>query len=117
MARPTKYNEEILALAKDYLANYKAQGDAVPTVAGLSLVLGVTKATIYDWGSQEDKAEFSYTLRDIQAKQESELLNGGLSGGFNSVITKLMLSNHGYSDKSTIEQHTYSHEEALDELD
>ena len=38
------------------------------------------------------------TLEAIQTKQEMMLANGGLSGAYNSTITKLMLANHGYSD-------------------
>ena len=36
---------------------------------------------------------------ELQAKQEMLLINGGLSQQFSGVITKLMLTNHGYSDK------------------
>ena len=39
-------------------------------------------------------------LADIQARQQELLLNSGLTGEFNSTITKLVLGKHGYSEKS-----------------
>lgn len=42
-------------------------------------------------------------LDDIISTQEQILLNRGLMGAFNSNITKLMLSKHGYSDKQEID--------------
>ena len=102
---PTKYNEETISKTMGYIVNHKDVGDIVPSVAGLCCELGVNKSTVYDWASQEDKKEFSNTLEILQQTQERLLLNGGLSGDTNSTITKLMLCNHGYSDKQEIEQH------------
>lgn len=31
--------------------------------------------------------------------QERQLVNGGLAGGFNSAVTKVMMTKHGYTDK------------------
>lgn len=95
--RPTKYNNEMQAKADEYLSTYKELGSVIPSVAGLSIFLGVSKATIYNWGKEHD--EFLDTLRVINSTQESELLNQGLVGSFNATITKLALANHGYSDK------------------
>ena len=36
-------------------------------------------------------------------KQEKDLINKGLTGDFNSTITKLILTKHGYSDKQDID--------------
>tara|TARA_R110000796_G_scaffold237928_1_gene358133 strand:+ start:547 stop:915 length:369 start_codon:yes stop_codon:yes gene_type:complete len=115
--RPTSYSEEKLAIAIDYLENFNEFEDVVPTVAGLALALDVVKSTVYLWASLEENEEFSDTLEKIQQAQEHRLVSKGLSGEFNSTITKLMLSNHGYSEKSMVEQHNYNHEDALDELD
>lgn len=100
MARPSEYNEEILEKAKHYLVNHLAEyEDLVPSVAGLAVALGKHRDTMYDWASHEDKAEFSDTLKLIDTKQHQALLNGGLSGDMTANIVKLMLHNHGYSDK------------------
>lgn len=101
--RPTDYSEETISRAEDYLDNHAVYGDVVPSIAGLSLYLGVTRVTIYDWAKHEDKAEFSYTLSKISAKQESLLINGGLTGEFKSPIAKLMLANHGYHESVKVD--------------
>jgi len=44
--------------------------------------------------------EFSDILKELDADQEIKLLNSGLTGDFNSTITKLILTKHGYSDKT-----------------
>jgi hypothetical protein len=97
--RPTKYNEEILDKAKEYLNVYETLGDVIPSIEGLSLHLDIVRSTIYDWEGQEGKEEFSDILRKINAKQHQVLVNKGLSNDFNSAITKLVLGKHGYHEK------------------
>ena len=103
MARPTKYSAELLEVAKQYLVNYEELGDVVPTVAGLACEMQINKDTIYDWIKHEDKHEFSVTVKEIAHIQERKLVSGGLSGAMNSMITKLLLNNHGYNDKSAVD--------------
>lgn len=99
MARPTKYNKEILVKANKYLTSWEEEGDIIPSVEGLAEVLDITTVTIYDWQKQDDKKEFSYTLDRIKQKQKKVLLEKGLMSEFNSNICKLALGNHGMSDK------------------
>lgn len=99
MARPTDYSEQTLEKTKDYLANYKNYDDVIPSIAGLAVVLGCARKTIYEWISQEDKEEFSNILATLLSTQEKVLMNKGLSGDFNSNIVKLALGKHGYHDK------------------
>ena len=107
IGRPTLLNEDLLEKTKDYLIEgYKEIGNAVPSVAGLCCFLGVSKKAIYNWSEDNEfnnsdpiRSEFIHTLAAIQAKQEMMLIDGGLRSDFSGVITKLMLSNHGYSDK------------------
>jgi hypothetical protein len=99
MARPTKYSKEMLDKAKEYLIVWKDGEDVIPSIEGLANHLEITRPTIYDWASQEDKEEFSYTLEKINELQKRTLLNKGLTGDFNSNITKLALHNHGMSEK------------------
>ena len=56
---------------------------------------------MYKW--EAENKEFSDILADIKAKQESVLINKGLSGDFNSAITKLVLGKHGYHDKQDMD--------------
>ena len=99
--RPTEYTPELVEKAWKYAdGGWKRAGDKVPSVAGLACVLGVRRETCHAWGKDDDK-EFSNILGVIAEKQERELLNKGLSGDFNSPITKMMLSKHGYADANT----------------
>lgn len=97
--RPTVYNAELLKRAKGYLTAFKDMGDMIPSIAGLACVLGVTRETCHTWAKDPEKAEFSDILKELMQRQERELINGGIGGSFNSTITKLVLSKHGYSDK------------------
>ena len=96
--RPTKYNRAILEQTMDYLANHHEYDDPVPTVAGLSQVLNVTRETVIQWSNDDRKKEFSYIIKRLMAAQESGLVRGGLGNKLNPGIVKLMLSKHGYSD-------------------
>lgn len=97
--RPTKYNATMLKKAQEYLTGYDGP---IPSVAGLSLFLGVSKSTVYLWA--QDNKQFSDALDDIKSRQEVLLLQGGLTNVYNATIAKLiMATNHGYSDKQQTE--------------
>jgi len=100
VGRPSKYTPELVAEAKRYLDQYAEEGDMIPSVAGLAVLLGVRRETCHVWAKEEGKEEFSNILGEILAKQERVLINKGLSGEFNSNITKLVLGKHGYHDKT-----------------
>jgi hypothetical protein len=97
--RPTKYNREVLDKTIDYILNYKERGDKIPTIAGLSQVLDTTRETITEWSNHPEREEFSVMVSKLMSAQEHELVNKGLDGVYNSGITKLILSKHGYSDR------------------
>ena len=97
VGRPTKYNDELQALADAYIYNYAEQGDVIPSRVGLCCFLGISKPTSFEW--EKIYPEFSTTLAAIDALQENVALNRGLDGTFNSTIVKLVMANHGYSDK------------------
>ena len=102
--RPTLYTPELLVKANEYIdGGWEKAGDAVPTVAGLACELNICRDTCYAWGDEGEKPEFSDILRKIAQKQERKLVNGGLEGGFNAAVTKMMLTKHGYSDKQEID--------------
>lgn len=95
--RPTNYNESILAKAQEYAINHETHGDPVPTIAGLSCELGVLRGVLYEWGKKHP--EFNDTLEWIKSWQERKLVSKGLNNEVNNTIAKLMLANHGYSDR------------------
>jgi hypothetical protein len=89
----------MLAKAYDYLDNYQAVGDMVPSIAGLADELGICEKTCYNWA--EKFPSFLQSLERIKTKQHRRLLNGGLANELNPTIVKLGLTtNHGYTDKS-----------------
>ena len=116
--RPTKYNEDMQAKADWYVrGGYKEEeGIVVPTVVGLAMLLDVRESTLYRWAEKPENKKFRDTLDRVQEAQHRELVNKGLAGAFNSTITKLMLSNHGYVEKSeSTQNHTFNVKEASDE--
>jgi hypothetical protein len=101
MGRPTKLTPEIIAKAQEYIDGGYKDDELVPTIAGLAVYIGIRKSTIYEWG--KENSNFSDFLDAVMAKQEKFLLKGGMAGEYNSTITKLMLTKHGYSDKQETE--------------
>lgn len=104
---PSKLTDDLIAKAKEYLyGGYKEHEDSViPSVAGLACYLGLARSTVYEYGKQGSDLgrEFSDTLEGVMAIQELKLINSGLTGKFNPTITKLMLANHGYSEKQQVD--------------
>lgn len=101
VGRPTKYNPELQARADRYIFEFETQGDVIPSNAGLCCWLGISRPTLHEWGRAYP--EFSNTLDAIQVKQEMLALNGGMAGHFNATITKLVLANHGYSERQAVD--------------
>jgi len=92
-----------LKKAKEYVNNgYKENGGLIPSISGLSLYVSCSRSSLYNYANKSE--EFNDLLETVKAIQENELINKGLSGEFNATIAKLMLANHGYSDKQQMEQ-------------
>ena len=99
--RPTKYKgTETLLQVSEYLEVYGNMDEALPTIAGLSLFIGVNKDTLYQWEKAHD--EFKLAMDSLRARQEVKALTKGLRGDYNSTMAKLLLTKHGYSDKQEI---------------
>ena len=102
MARPRLLTPELMEKAESYLDVWAAEGDVIPSIAGLALFLGVNRSSIQLWAKGEDELsdQFSGTLDRLMHMQERITLNKGLTGDFTAPISKLVLHNHGYSDKA-----------------
>jgi len=119
--RPTEYSEAILKTAQAYIDSCEDEVKQVvsgesekfttykekvivklPTIEGLALYLKIHRDTIYTWEKQY--LEFSDILNTLRVKQADRLINNGLSGDYNAYIAKALLSKHGYSEKTEVEQ-------------
>lgn len=103
--RPTKLTKCYLETARDYSEHWEEKyNQTVPSIVGLANHLGVARSTIYEHAKRS--REFQDILDRIQSQQEEVLFTGSLTGKFNPVISKLMLTKHGYSDKTEVDQTT-----------
>ena len=100
VGRPTKYSNDMQAQADEYIFKYSEVGDVIPSRVGLCCYLGISKRVSYEW--ETIYTEFLHTLENIEAMQERTAVNRGLDGTFNAAITKLILHNHGYSEKQEL---------------
>lgn len=99
--RPSKYTPEILEKAQAYLDGaYGEMGDVIPTAVGLAEYLGVCESTLRNWMDDPDKPEILGYAKRVQDRQHRLLANKALTGDFNATTAKLLLTKHGYSDKS-----------------
>lgn len=118
--RPTLYREEFIDEVDKYLAIcvdeekefHKTRGTNsntyerivkvnLPMIEGFAEYLGVSKVSLYEWEGLYK--EFSNALDKIRLANHNALTRGTLSGTYNPVIAKLMLShNHGYKEKTDV---------------
>lgn len=86
----------------------------LPTIQGFAKHLNVSIETIYEY--IKVNRDFSEKIKKIKIAQHEALISGGLSGRYNPVISKLLLSSvHKYTEKSTIVDPT--HEDAPKSVD
>lgn len=116
MSGVTTFTDEIEQKAKDYINGEYADEDAIPSAVGLAHYLSVSKSTIYKW-AEDGLGTMSDTLENCLDAQHRVLLNKGLLGDFNATITKLALSNHGYSDKVVQDITVASHDDWVNTLE
>ncbi len=107
--RPTKLTKALLDKAAEF--DFKQAGHAVPTIEGLALHINVNRDTIREWVKEASapeatalKQEFSVLVNGLLERQALELMNNGLKGKFNAKIANMMLSKHGYVEKSEVDQ-------------
>lgn len=68
----------------------------LPMIEGLALRLKVSKFTIGEWRKHHEP--FSILIEELLQKQAHMLAHGGLNGEYNPVITKVLLTKHGYRE-------------------
>lgn len=95
--------------AAGYVRETKADGlypGDLPTIEGLAIFLDVNRSSIYEWERQDTPLghKFSNILDRVKVEQAYKLIGKGLRGEYNSTITKLMLSKHGYVEETKVDQ-------------
>ena len=114
MARPTKLTEELIEKARTYLPTCTDNPITtdrgalsyvevnLPTIVGFALFLGIHKDTVYDWCKHEDNLskQFSDIVKEIEAEQEKRLVNGSLGGLYAAKTSGMLLSKHGYAERT-----------------
>ncbi len=118
--RPTKYKPDLIEKVDEYLKTcveevedyIKSDGAKstsyqrivhanIPKRQGFASYIDVNVDTLNEWSKKYP--DFSVALKKIDREQHNRLVEGGLSGTYSPVITKLMLSNnHGYREKSDV---------------
>lgn len=102
VGRPTDYSEAYQIDADSYVdGGYQDQKDVIPSIVGLAHFLKKPAKTLRAWG--ENFPQFRATLDRCLDEQHRITLNGGLANTFQPTITKLVLANHGYSDKQSVD--------------
>ena len=102
MARNLKQMKKHIADAEAYVDVVWKEEEAIPSIAGCALYMGVPQRTLRKWMDRSDANSWEPfpKLRDqLLAAQEVTLLTNGLRGTYTPTITKLVLHQHGYSDK------------------
>lgn len=124
--RPTKLTPELIEKAKTYLSTcydrpiYTNSGSLayvevnLPSKVGLALYLGIDKTTVDEWckpnvlivsssGDVENwelHTEFSSIVIQIMSEQEKRLISNGVGGLYKEKTTGMLLSKHGYAEKT-----------------
>lgn len=134
LGRPTDYDASYVAKAQEYLDSCKdeykqlvkstsSEGGVqyenklvvnLPSIEGLALHLNVARSTVYDW--RKAHSEFSDIIDILLAEQAKKLLNKGLSGEYNSTISKVILTKHDYIEKQALDLKTNDDEPTDEEL-
>lgn len=121
VGRPTDYNEQTVAKCYEYLEGRQDTSEDIvtgqsekgfttykqkvtvklPTIEGLAVYIGVHKDTVFEW--DKIHPEFSDFLNILRGQQAERLIDNGLSGDYNPIIAKMLLSKHGYTEKTQVE--------------
>lgn len=92
---PKKITPQLLKKAKAFCdGEWRNYNKTIPTIEGLAKHLSLYRSYIYEVEELSDTREW------INQNQGLGLIEGGLDNTFNPSIVKLLLSKHGYVEKS-----------------
>lgn len=110
--RPSSYTDDVPQKVAEFV-KLELEAKNLPTRAGLANYIGITKETLIRWGEQNK--QLSDALSAFDQLQENEVWQRALRGEYNSNIAKLLLYNHGYSERSETKTETTLKIEELDD--
>ena len=97
--RPTTWSIALEEKAMEYInGGWEIEGHSIPSVVGLCSYIERSRSVVYEWAEDESRG-FADILSKLKEIQLLNLMNKGLTSEFNSTITKLILTKHGFSDK------------------
>lgn len=103
--RPTKYDaEEVAKSVVEYITECN-ENNYLPSIEGLAVKLKVWRSTLHDWADPKSDVyhpEFHDIFEQLKARQAMQLIQNGLVNNYNSTITKLILTKHGYVDRQDV---------------
>lgn len=96
----TKYTPaQLEAELQNYLTLIQDNPKKVISIVGFSNYLGVNKTYLYQVA--ETKPEVQKIIETIKDYQEEQLIDNGLTGGYNSKLSMFLLtSSHGYNTQA-----------------
>lgn len=101
--RKTILDDEMFDKAENYvLVRGAYSDDRLPSIEGLAYELNVSRESMYEW--EKNNERFSYILERLRQIQATKLIDKGLNKRYDSPLTKMMLTKHGYSDKEPVEK-------------
>lgn len=106
VGRPSKITPELIAEAWAYLNKTRTTStyELLPTIEGLALQIGVHRDTLQEW-EKDSTNEFSVIIKQLREAQAEKLIQNALIGKYNPLISKLLLSKHGYIERAEIDNH------------
>lgn len=105
VGRKSDYRPEYVEVARAYIEECmtieEGKERELPSRVGLCLRLKTSNVTLIEWG--KNNPLFLNALRSLDNAQHQQLINRGMNGTGNTTITKLMMmSNHGYKEKTDV---------------
>ena len=100
--RPSKLTPEMFEEANVYLDETCSMSvnTLLPTIEGLALCLHIHRDSLYKWA--EENKDFSDILERLRQSQAQKILQNSMLNRYNSTISKLMLSKHGYIEQKDV---------------
>ena len=96
--RPTKYNEEMVKKAYEYIELAGNNYEELPTLFKMAEYLKVDEDTVLAWGKKYD--EFIGAIKKVKKLQRDRLMGKGLDNTWNSPMAMFLLKcNHGFVDR------------------